>query len=233
MSALQAEAIREAVTIGRAGKVESWQVAVGDRVQKGQGIALFDDGKGGPVQITAPCSGRVVSRLHAGLPIAANTAIAQLEPDSPQEPLKRSISIAPSPATHRPSVAQPAPNNAACAPLEQEPAPPVERRSTLGDAEELMAVEELALPAPLPKPKARPRRPKMARRTTRPTDHQKDAFQERAKRFEALGYAIGEHDRAMYEAWLALSDLEVARLLEAQRDKEVAGRYCYGNGPRG
>lgn len=223
MSALQAEAVRESVTIGRAGRVDCWQAAVGDRVQRGQEIALFDDGKGGLVQITAPCSGRVVSQLRAGLPVAAGAAIALLEPDCPSEPLKRAVPFAPSLPSPRPPIAQPAPNGDAAA--------PVERRSTLGDEEQLVAVEELAIPEPLPAPKARPRRPRMARRTTRPTDHQIDDFKSRAEKFGKLGYGVGELDRVMYRLLLRLSDQDLARELEAQRDEEQAGRYCFGNRP--
>lgn len=228
MSALQVEAPpRTAVTISRPGKVERWQVRVNERVEKGQNIALFDDG-GGAIQITAPCSGRVATLLRAGLPVAANAAIAQLEPDQRPEPVKRALPIAPTQYTPPAPKAPPA----ASGEPTQPPAQEAPRRSTLGDAAELVAVEELSLPAPLPKPAARPRRPRMARRTTRPTDHQVEEFKARAEKFGDLGYGVGELDRLMYDLLARLSDQDVARELEAQRDRETAGRYCYGNGPR-
>lgn len=230
MSALQAEVVaplRQPLTISRPGKVLAWQVSVGDKVQQGQNVALFDDG-GGAIQITAPYAARVATLLHAGFPVAAGAAIAQLEPDERPEPLKRAAPITPPQHTAPPPKAPPAPSGEVL-----EASAEVPRRSTLGDEEQLVKVEELSLPIPLPKPKARARPPRMARRTTRPTDHQKDDFQGRAERFKKLGYDIGEMDRLMYDLILRLADHDIVRELEAQRDKEQAGRYCFGNRPVG
>lgn len=231
MSALQLQVDappREVVPVSRPGCVTDWLVRVNERVQRGQKIATFDDG-GGPIEITAPCSGRIVAMLHPRLPVNAGGTIAQIEPDGPQEPVKRALPIAPPQHTPPGPKVAPAPSGEALeAPAE------VSRRSTLGDADELVKVEELALPTPI-KPIKRPRRPRVVKRTSHPTDHQRIDLQAliAALKKEGFDYSAGELDRTMHEVFLGLSRQEQIAALEANRDREIAGRYGYGVGPRG
>lgn len=233
MSALQAEVVapsRQPLTISRPGKVLRWQVAVGEQVERGQEIALFDDGKGGAIQITAPYAARVATLLHAGLSVAAGAAIAQLEPDERPEPLKRAVPIAPPQHTASAPKIAPAPSGEAIGPSAEVPP----RRSTLGDPEELVKVEELSLPAPI-KPTKRPRRPRVAKRTCHPTNHQIEEFKALLEKLGKRGhdYSAGELERLAFHLLLSLPEQELIVAAEANRDREVAGRYGYGVGPRG
>lgn len=229
MSALQLEAPpRAVVPIPRAGRVVRWLVSINERVQAGQEIAIFDDG-GGPIEITAPCTGSIVVMLMPGLPVNAGGDIAQIEPDKRPEPLKRAVPIAPPQHTPPAPKTPPAPSGEPT-----EASVEVPRRSTLGEEEALIAVEELSLPTPI-KPTKRPRRPRVAKRTCHPTNHQIEEFKGLLEKLGKRGhdYSAGELERLAFHLLLSLPEQELVAAAEANRDREVAGRYGYGVGPRG
>jgi pyruvate/2-oxoglutarate dehydrogenase complex dihydrolipoamide acyltransferase (E2) component len=221
MQATQEITRRKAAKASAAGQVISWNVEPGQKVQTGQELGTFEDAYG-PVSITAPCSGVLGRVVAAGAKVAEGAPLCYVEPATSRQE-------APQAARVKIPEAPPRPRGEAREANLSQPAPtqPKARRTTPA-----LEVEELSIP-PKPVKRTRPRRPKIVKLTCHPTDQQKarlDAMMDRLT-LQGHDYSFSELQRCAFEWLLGLSDQDLLKVAEANRDREQAGYFGYGQRP--
>ncbi len=95
-------------------------------------------------------------------------------------------------------------------------------------------IEELTFEAPArPRKRTRPKRPKIVKWMAHISDEQRDQVEARLQDLEQLGgdYSKAELQRLATSLLLNLSENELIRKLEAQRDREEREGYGFGARP--
>lgn len=215
-----------------AGTVQ-WTVVEGAIVTSWQTLGEVRSSFGETV-IGCDHAGALAYIVHDGDQVKMGQVIAYVKP--PEAPKPRQ-SARPAPIIAEPAKEQQRPTGEALAPLAPpSPLPIVQeqqeeptRRSTMPPE-----VEELEIEEPI-QPVKRPKRTKIVKRTCHPTDKQAGKFDELVAQLTKRGfdYSSGELQRVAFHLLLSLSEKDLIREAEANRDREIAGRYGYGARPQG
>lgn len=234
----------EPVKAEKAGRVQ-WAAIDGARVQAWDTLAEIAGNYGTSV-IGCNASGILAHVAKNGEPVLAGQIVAYVKPVERAQ-TRQSVQPAPTVApiaktpqrqpgeAQRVADEQPAnipPTLAESQPAPRPIAPPAPaRRSTMAPALELTILEPEDEPAP--QPVKRPRRPKIVRKTCRPTDHQEQALASLMDDLSKAGfdYSEGELHRIMFDWLLGLSRRDLVAIAEVNRDKEQQGRFGYGARP--